>query len=117
MSDIPERITNLSPAKLALLRQRLKAQAAPGAPAIGPRAGGSGSSAPLSFAQQRLWFLSQLQPDSATYNIPGAVRLRGSLDARALERTLDEVVRRHEALRTRFVTEGQEPLRSEEHTS
>ena len=61
------------------------------------------SALPLSFAQQRLWFLDQLEPGSAFYNMPAAVRLRGALDADALRRTLDEIVRRHEVLRTRFV--------------
>ncbi|SEN18920.1 non-ribosomal peptide synthase domain TIGR01720/amino acid adenylation domain-containing protein [Stigmatella aurantiaca] len=58
--------------------------------------------APLSFAQQRLWFLDRLSPGSATYNIQVAVRMEGPLDAEALERALDGVVRRHEALRTTF---------------
>ena len=58
---------------------------------------------PLSFAQQRLWFLDQLEPGSAFYNIPAAVRLRGALNIEALERTLSEVVRRHEVLRTHFI--------------
>jgi len=58
---------------------------------------------PLSFAQQRLWFLHQLQLDEAAYNLPVAVRLTGQLDLNALERTLTEVVRRHEVLRTSFI--------------
>jgi amino acid adenylation domain-containing protein len=57
---------------------------------------------PLSFAQQRLWFLHRLDPGSAVYNLPVAFRLAGPLDADALERGLDEVFRRHEALRTTF---------------
>ena len=57
---------------------------------------------PLSFAQQRLWFLDQLEPDSTAYTIPFALRLSGPLDAPALERSLGEIVRRHESLRTRF---------------
>jgi len=58
---------------------------------------------PLSSAQQRLWFLDQLNPGHAFYNVPQAVRrLRGALDVPALERALDEIVRRHEALRTTF---------------
>jgi amino acid adenylation domain-containing protein len=56
----------------------------------------------LSFAQERLWFLDQLEPGSAFYNLPFALRLRGELDVDALERSLGEIVRRHEALRTSF---------------
>ncbi|HEX6036828.1 non-ribosomal peptide synthetase, partial [Longimicrobium sp.] len=64
---------------------------------------------PLSFAQQRLWFLDQLQPGGAAYNVPRAVRLSGALDVSALERALTEIVRRHETLRTRFPSVGGEP--------
>jgi amino acid adenylation domain-containing protein len=61
---------------------------------------------PLSFAQERLWFLDRLEPGSAFYNIPAALRLSGALDRPAMERALGEIVRRHEALRTVF-TEAQ----------
>ncbi|CAA9588146.1 Polyketide synthase modules and related proteins [uncultured Synechococcales cyanobacterium] len=58
---------------------------------------------PLSFAQQRLWFLQQLEPEAPLYNGAALVRLRGELDARALEQGLQAIVQRHETLRTRFV--------------
>ncbi|MEO6808701.1 MAG: condensation domain-containing protein, partial [Isosphaeraceae bacterium] len=61
------------------------------------------------FAQQRLWFLDQLEPGSASYNIPVAVRLAGALDLPALERALNEVLRRHEVLRTSFTSLGGVP--------
>ncbi|HEV2705170.1 MAG TPA: amino acid adenylation domain-containing protein, partial [Pyrinomonadaceae bacterium] len=66
--------------------------------------------APLSFAQQRLWFLDQLDPGNFTYNIPLAVRLRGKLNVAALERSLTEIVRRHETLRTTFALVEGEPV-------
>lgn len=57
---------------------------------------------PVSFAQERLWILDQMQPGNPAYIIPAAVRLKGSLSADTLERTLKEIIRRHEALRTTF---------------
>src|SRR5262249_50325344 len=65
-----------------------------------------------SFGQERLWFLDQLEPASATYNMSGAVTLRGRLDVGALERSLTEVLGRHEVLRTTFeVVDGSPFLR------
>jgi amino acid adenylation domain-containing protein len=65
---------------------------------------------PLSFAQQRLWFLEQLYPNTPTYNMPLAVRLTGKLDTVALERALNEIVRRHEVLRTTFSNSDGNPI-------
>ncbi|MFN6307913.1 MAG: amino acid adenylation domain-containing protein, partial [Microcystis sp.] len=63
---------------------------------------------PLSFAQQRLWFLQQLSPDSHSYNLLDALRLEGNLNLLALEQSLSELIRRHEILRTTFpMVEGQ----------
>jgi len=64
----------------------------------------------LSFSQQRLWFLDSLDPGSSTYNISSAVRLRGPLDRATLERSIEAVVARHEALRTGFRVERGEPV-------
>jgi amino acid adenylation domain-containing protein len=61
------------------------------------------TAAPLSFAQERLWFLDRLEPGSAAYHVPAAVRLTGVLDPARLAAALDGIVARHEALRTRFV--------------
>ncbi|MBD1908589.1 non-ribosomal peptide synthetase [Funiculus sociatus GB2-A5] len=66
----------------------------------------------LSFAQQRLWFLDQLVPNNAFYNVPAAVRLVGSLNLAALKEAFNEIVRRHEALRTTFVTVEGQPVQA-----
>ncbi|MFC4436073.1 condensation domain-containing protein, partial [Cupriavidus respiraculi] len=63
--------------------------------------------AALSYAQQRLWFLWQMDPDAGLYNIPRAVRLRGTLNDTALRQTFDALVARHESLRTTFHQEGE----------
>ncbi|HEX6040047.1 non-ribosomal peptide synthetase, partial [Longimicrobium sp.] len=65
---------------------------------------------PLSFAQQRLWFIDQMDPGTVTYNIPFALRLRGALDGAVLERAMTEIARRHETLRTRFAGDGGAPV-------
>ncbi|HSF39873.1 MAG TPA: amino acid adenylation domain-containing protein, partial [Thermoanaerobaculia bacterium] len=66
--------------------------------------------APLSFAQERLWFLDRLAPGLPVYNMPALLRLRGPLDEAALEKALAEIARRHEILRTVFAVSGGEPV-------
>ncbi|MFO0572465.1 MAG: amino acid adenylation domain-containing protein [Polyangia bacterium] len=65
---------------------------------------------PLSFAQQRLWFLGRLLPDAPSYNEPVTIRFRGAVDVPALERALGEILRRHEAWRTTFQAQDGEPF-------
>jgi len=67
---------------------------------------------PLSFAQQRLWFVDQLEKDSPAYNMPAAIRLKGPLDIKALERSLNEIVARHEILRTSFPLKNGNPVQN-----
>ncbi len=69
-----------------------------------------GSALPLSFAQRRLWFIDQLEPGSAAYNMPFALRLRGRFDPAVLARAVTEIVRRHETLRTVFAVVDGEPV-------
>jgi len=110
MSKVLERVDKLSPKRRALLQKLLRQQAGPAHEpgAIRPREGGG--PAPLSFAQERLWFIDRLEPGSAVYNIPAAWRLAGALDEAALERSLGEIVRRHEALRTTFTEVDGSPV-------
>ncbi len=109
MKNLQQRIADLSPEKQALLTRRLQAQrpAVTGSSIPHRKAPGP---APLSFAQQRLWFLDQLEPGTALYNIPAAVRLEGNLDREALARSLEEIVQRHAILRTRFSSTDGSPF-------
>ncbi len=108
MDPLADRLARLSPQQLALLMQRARALAPAAATAI-PRRTGPGPW-PLSFAQQRLWFIQQLDPRGTAYNEVRATRLDGVLNADALQRALDTVVERHEALRTVFVVRDGEPV-------
>lgn len=93
MSTTHEHLTGLSPAdKRALLARLLRERA------NSPRSG------PLSFAQEQMWILDRLAPDSPRYNVPFALRLHGPLNVGALERSLNEIVRRHDILRATFST-------------
>lgn len=106
--DLRKRVESLSPERRALLAARLKKQAERAQKPIPPRSGESGF-LPLSFAQERLWFLDQMDPGNPAFNNLDAFRLIGRLDREALERSLNEIVRRHEALRTAFATVGGQP--------
>jgi natural product biosynthesis luciferase-like monooxygenase protein/amino acid adenylation domain-containing protein/FkbM family methyltransferase len=109
MDQISSRLARLDPEQLADLVQRLRASGS-GAPADAIPRRDPGEPRPLSFAQQRLWFVQQLDPASVAYNMVSATRLEGRLDAGALQRALDTVVARHDALRTVIATRGGEPV-------
>jgi len=99
---LPERITSLSPEKRALLERLLerKGMVTTQVSTIARRA--QAGCPPLSFAQQRLWVLHQLDPHNSAYNMPEAIRILGPLKVQVLALSLNEVIRRHEVLRTTF---------------
>ena len=104
MSDLGQRIANLSPEQRAILEQRLMKNGAYTGreQEIIPR--DVNGPCPLSFSQQRLWFLNQMEPESAEYIMPRAIRLTGTLDDWALRKAINTIVVRHEVLRTNFVS-------------
>jgi amino acid adenylation domain-containing protein len=112
IDSVIESLSELNGDQLALLTYKLKrkkissqkTQSPPLVPAPRDR------DLPLSFAQQRLWFLDQLAPNNPFYNNPGAVRIEGRVDIEALERSVNEIVRRHEVLRTRIEVKEGEPI-------
>src|SRR5712671_5867649 len=101
--NINQRIADLSPAQRIALESALLQKHVPGQrkPSISKRR--RPGSVALSFAQQRLWFLDRLVPNSSLYNIPKGLRLRGRLNLSALKDALDAMGARHESLRTTFV--------------
>ncbi len=100
MRQLTQRIENLSPAKRALLEAKLRAKAPFLPERILPRE--QRATAPLSFNQESLWFLEQLNPNTATYNLSDAKRINGVLHREAVQSALNTIVARHESLRTTF---------------
>ena len=110
INDLADRIAGLSADKRALLELEIKKRGTrASAESIMPRSD-SRDSVPLSFAQQRLWFLDQYEPNSSVYNVSAALRFTGKLNTDALERGIKEIVGRHEALRTTFSIVDGEPV-------
>lgn len=112
MSDLLKSVEELSPERRALfellLKEKQQQRRAAQTQTIPRRR--SLDSAPLSFSQQRLWFLNQLEPDSPVYSIPAAVRWSDPLNVYALLRSIHEIIRRHEILRATFVAQAGQPL-------
>src|ERR1043166_1211425 len=100
----PTRITNLSPRKRELLEKLLAIKGLELKQSLTLSRRERPAAVPLSFAQQRLWVLHQLDPDNPSYNMPEAVRFVGPLNTTIFEKSLNEIVRRHEVLRTTFRT-------------
>ncbi|HZQ46542.1 MAG TPA: condensation domain-containing protein, partial [Verrucomicrobiae bacterium] len=99
MSGSPQPLSARKQALLQLLLKERNERAS--GVAVIPRREGKGPT-PLSFAQERLWFLDQLTPGNCAYNLSRAIRIEGNLDLVVLERAINEIVRRHEVLRTSF---------------
>ena len=110
MNEIARRISSLSTAKQSLLEKMLRENGSGLSSHMTiPKRQNQGA-ATLSFAQERLWFLDHLEPGSSAYNMAVAFRLTGDLRTTALEQSLSEILRRHEVLRTTFVTENDQPV-------
>src|SRR5713226_7062654 len=100
MSELTATTKLLSPEQRIALAQKLRENRAPDSSGIKSLIRRDSGPGPLSFSQQRLWFLDQLHPGNSAYNVYRAVRINGALDKQALERSVQEIVRRHEILRT-----------------
>ena len=102
MKDISQRLANLSPAKRALLEQQLHKKALQTKQENSISRRKSYQDAPLSFSQQRMWLLDQFEPGNPAYNRPTNISLTGTLNVPVLEKSLNEIIRRHEIFRTSF---------------
>ncbi len=110
MRDLKSAFEGLTPKQRDLLLRRLEKTAQPAAAAQRiprqRRRPDAENAFPLSYAQQRLWFMDRMEPGTPLYNIPAAIEVSGRLDVAALAASLGEIVRRHEALRTTFTLRG-----------
>src|SRR5215510_11028351 len=109
MTDIAKQISGLSAEKRQLLERYLQTEGLNLANVILPQKRDT-NIFPLSFAQQRLWFLDQMEPGTAVYNIPDTHYFDGPLNLDALERSLSELIRRHETLRTTIQSSKGDPV-------
>ena len=110
MGEIDERLSILTPRQREALVHRVTEKLTEQRPAVGvPKRPESLRRIPLSYLQEQLWFLDQLDPGRVAYNVPSVFRLRGALDEKALGRALTAIVARHEALRTAFGAEDGVP--------
>jgi microcystin synthetase protein McyA len=109
-NEISTRRSQLSPEKRAILEKRLQGECKSDNQQKSIPRRSQHNPVPLSFAQQRLWFLAELEPDSPFYNVPGVVRLQGKLNFSALQNSLQEIIQRHEALRCNFQTIEGKPV-------
>ncbi len=110
MSSIYEQIASLPPEKRELLEMMLLEQGVDLSQVLIVPQSRENNKFPLSFSQQRLWFLDKLEPGSPLYNIPAVLRLNGTLDIAALEKSFNKIIERHEVLRTTFTEENGEAL-------
>ena len=101
---------DFSARKRALLKAHLQSDGNAGRISAGIPRQENAAASPLSLAQQRLWLVTQLEPESPAYNFPAAIKLSGRLDADVFEESLNDVVRRHSALRTTFVNSDDGPV-------
>ena len=110
MSNITDRIANLSPEQRVKLLRQLREKQGNGLPSVIEPQSRLLSHFPLSFAQQRLWFIEQLEPGLATYNMSHALHLSGSTNIAAVKASFQKIIERHEVLRTTFALVDDQPM-------
>ena len=105
-----EHLPTLSPVKQALLEQRLKRASQRGSAVLKYPNGQIVTALPLSFAQRQMWVIDRTTPGNPAYNVPVGYRIKGALDLTALEDSFNQIIKRHEVLRTTFAVKDGDPL-------